>query len=158
MRHASGRPATIGRANTQGPPLTWENDGSRRSLDSSDERRTGSSGTSNSSTSTIKGDLPPIPGVNAGTQRRYDQQATVRHAPSAVGVQREPSDEYDDYEGQYTNGVDSVAAGMGNVQLEDDVPDTTMLDSVILPAIASVSDNLLYINHGTDLGCSCSLA
>ncbi|KAF8891151.1 kinase-like domain-containing protein [Mucidula mucida] len=150
VRHASGRPATIGRAN-QGPPLTWENDGSRRSEgsdDSSYTRRTGSSGSSNHTSSTItvqgggqKGDLPPIP---QGTPKRSfsNDQATVRHAPATTkgsrAVQREPSDEYDDYDAQYTNGVDGVTSGMGNVQLEDDVPDTTMLDSVILPAIASL--------------------
>jgi len=59
-------------------------------------------------------------------------------------VQREPSDEYDDdYDDQYS---DTYRAGstaqlsekMSHVQLEDDLPDTTMLDSVVLPAIASL--------------------
>jgi serine/threonine-protein kinase 24/25/MST4 len=60
-------------------------------------------------------------------RRRVDQQATVRHGVvgnnEGNGVQREPSDEFDDLEDHLP---------------EDDLPDTTMLDSVVLPAIASV--------------------
>lgn len=58
-------------------------------------------------------------------------------------MQREPSDEYEDYGDQYQDTYPSRGAileeGRGEVPLEDELPDTTMLDSVILPAIASVS-------------------
>ena len=51
---------------------------------------------------------------------------------------KEPSDESEDYDDQYENtysqGTPTVVASV-----EDDVPDTTMLDSVVLPAIATVS-------------------
>jgi serine/threonine-protein kinase 24/25/MST4 len=60
-------------------------------------------------------------------------------------VQREPSDEYDDdYDddqySDYTAHADTaqLTDKLSQVQLEDDLPDTTMLDSVILPAIASL--------------------
>jgi hypothetical protein len=92
-----------------------------------------------------------------------DQQATVRHLPAGGAgsagsrssrrtVQREPSDEYEDYDDQYPDPYPSqgsvVQQKLGQVQLEDDLPDTTMLDSVILPAIASVScSTALYLCH-----------
>lgn len=53
---------------------------------------------------------------------------------------REPSDEdnYDDqYASTYPRGA-SVVEQKRAVEEEDELPDTTMLDSVILPAIASV--------------------
>jgi serine/threonine-protein kinase 24/25/MST4 len=74
------------------------------------------------------------------------EQATVRHMPSGslssenlTGHERKPSD--DDYDDQY---LDTYPKG-GTVldkrdepEDDDELPDTTMLDSVILPAIASV--------------------
>lgn len=42
-------------------------------------------------------------------------------------------------EGYNNNHEAALADKMGGVRLEDDLPDTTMLDSVILPAISSVS-------------------
>jgi serine/threonine-protein kinase 24/25/MST4 len=57
------------------------------------------------------------------------------------GIRREPSDEvYDEYEDQYLAHPAAVLHGQPNAhaQLDEDLPDTTMLDSVILPAIASV--------------------
>ncbi|KAJ7492281.1 kinase-like domain-containing protein [Mycena latifolia] len=151
VRHA----ATVGRSQNQvhvsGPPLTWENNGTRRSDGSSDS--SGSYISTNSSI-TVKGDLPPLPPSPAVSSRRSDHQATVRHMPpdnggSRIGnhaVQREPSDEYDDdYDDQYSDTYTTRAGSttqlsekMSHVQLEDDLPDTTMLDSVILPAIASL--------------------
>ncbi|KAJ7459061.1 kinase-like domain-containing protein [Mycena galericulata] len=150
VRHA----ATVGRSQNQiqvsGPPLTWENNGTRRSDGSS-----GSSGSyiSTNSSITVKGDLPPLP-PSPAVSRRVDQQATVRHMPEpAAGsrnshhsVQREPSDEYedDDYDDQYSDytargeSAAQLSEKLGHVQLQDDLPDTTMLDSVILPAIASL--------------------
>lgn len=166
VRHA-GRPATIGRSNpiqVSGPPLTWENNGTSRTGSSNDSgtwgRRgasTGSSGSAIKYSPSIhnKGELPPLP-PSPATPRKFDQQATVRHQPPSapdyssgsrmsqrtVTVQREPSDEYDDYDDQYTDAyppeVDAVAEKMSHAQLDEEVPDTTMLDSVILPAIASV--------------------
>lgn len=71
------------------------------------------------------------------SSRRVDQQATVRHgvvgSNEGNGVQREPSDEYDDLEDHLP---------------EDDLPDTTMLDSVVLPAIASVRQTSLNQQPG----------
>ncbi|KAK7063925.1 hypothetical protein R3P38DRAFT_3382642 [Favolaschia claudopus] len=156
VRHA----ATVGRAHqnpvqVSGPPLTWENNGTRRSDGSSGSG--GSSYLSTNSSITVKGgadqrELPPLP-PSPAQPRRVDQQATVRHMPadnvrnsqhSSVSVPREPSDEYDDeYDDQYTDyghapGAAQLSDKLNQVQLEDDLPDTTMLDSVILPAIASL--------------------
>lgn len=63
-------------------------------------------------------------------------------------VQREPSDEYDDYDDQYVDDTypsprDAPQQKPSQV-LDDDLPDTTMLDSVILPAIASVSASISF--------------
>ncbi|KAF7303118.1 Protein kinase domain-containing protein [Mycena kentingensis (nom. inval.)] len=143
--------ATVGRSQNPipGPPLTWENNGTRRS-DSSGSSGSGSYISSNSSI-TVKGELPPLPPSPAISRRvERDQQATVRHAPepqrgSHRSMQREPSDEYDDdyddqYSDQYTarGSTTQLTEKMNHVQIEDDLPDTTMLDSVILPAIASL--------------------
>jgi len=83
-----------------------------------------------------KGDhLPPIPPVPA---KKYDVEATVKHAlPKGTGtaratVQREPSDEYDDYDEDFVH--QEGQNGNGDTEL----PDTTILDSVVLPALASV--------------------
>jgi len=73
----------------------------------------------------------------------------VRNAPSGVDVntpkrvvQREPSDEFEDYGDTYGDTYPSrsqiLEEARGEVPLEDELPDTTMLDSVILPAIASL--------------------
>jgi len=58
-------------------------------------------------------------------------------------LQREPSDEYEDYGDQYAETYSSTRSNimqqkMQDIHLEDDLPDTTMLDSVVLPAISSV--------------------
>lgn len=49
-----------------------------------------------------------------------------RRQPVVTQVQREPSDDDENYDDQYL----------------EDLPDTTMLDSVILPAIASVGTSI----------------
>ncbi|KAF9065403.1 kinase-like domain-containing protein [Rhodocollybia butyracea] len=114
-----------------------------------------------------KGDLPALPSPtkrtgSSGSGSRYsDQQATVRHMPPVVGnavppphpansrvIQREPSEEYDDdftyedegYAGGYRESNEILEEKLSNTHLDDEleVPDTTMLDSVILPAIASL--------------------
>jgi serine/threonine-protein kinase 24/25/MST4 len=136
------RPGTIGRASgvqTSGPPLTWDYNGTTRSRGSSGSgasiasangsRRDPSAETDTTVTPSItaKPDrLPPL-APSDRTPRKLDQQATVRHGAvgsnEGNGVRRELSDEYDDLEDRLP---------------EDDLPDTTMLDSVVLPAIASV--------------------
>ncbi|KAJ8084896.1 hypothetical protein PM082_003673 [Marasmius tenuissimus] len=154
VRHAS-RPATIGRAQVSGPPLTWENDGNHRA-DASHSSGSSSirSRASASSSITAKGDLPPLPSEARGS--KMSDQSTVRRMPPEVAaasaggsrmsqrsVQREPSDEYEDYDDQYEgerrfNGEDEIEEKMSQTHIDDDVPDTSMLDSVILPAIASL--------------------
>lgn len=57
--------------------------------------------------------------------------------------EREPSDE-DEYDGHHTTtyprGASIVERNLkGDAEDDEELPDTTMLDSVILPAIASVS-------------------
>ena len=73
--------------------------------------------------------------------------------PSAVVSQPQPDphSQFEDYDDQYV--VDTFSSAKSGIlhkiqdmQLDDDdVPDTTMLDSVILPAIASVSNLSFYI-------------
>ncbi|KAF9532120.1 kinase-like domain-containing protein [Crepidotus variabilis] len=157
VRHG-GRPGTIGRANQNsvraatGPPLTWENNGNAPQYDernnSPPNRRVSTS--SQNSSMTAKGDLPPIP-QSAGSSRF--QQSTVRHMPPEnpprpspnAPVQREPSDEYEDYDDQYVDTYSSAKSAVLTQKVqemhldeEQDIPDTTMLDSVVLPAIASL--------------------
>jgi hypothetical protein len=61
-----------------------------------------------------------------------------------VPVQPGSSQVYEDYDDQYPDTYSSTKSSivqqkMQEIQLEDELPDTTMLDSVVLPAIASVS-------------------
>lgn len=151
-----GRPNTIGRSQNSirvsGPPLTWENNCASvhhyEEQSTSPSRRT--SGSSYNSSVTTKGELPPLP-PNASTSRF--EQSTVRHmppgadkpigSPPLVAEQQHP-DEYEDYDDQYVDTYSSTKTNMlhqkmQDIQLEDDLPDTTMLDSVVLPAISSVS-------------------
>ncbi|KAF8665390.1 hypothetical protein AX16_000409 [Volvariella volvacea WC 439] len=156
VRHV-GRPTTIGRSTAPGPPLTWENNGSTH-LDRTTEspyahHGSSSSGSGSSSTyvpsvTTSKGDLPSVPNSASGNPRHYEP-STMRHLPQEAAQaqysnsnknlnghrRREPSDEEDTYEDQYE---DYASQKVEQLQLEDDLPDTTMLDSVILPAIASL--------------------
>lgn len=83
-----------------------------------------------------KGDhLPPIPPPPA---KKYDVEATVKHAllkgsgTTRATVRREPSDEYDDYDEDFAH--QEGQNGNGDTEL----PDTTLLDTVVLPALASV--------------------
>ncbi|KAF8913208.1 kinase-like domain-containing protein [Gymnopilus junonius] len=150
-----GRPNTIGRSQNSvrgsGPSLTWENNGSSSQHDQSysSPTRRASGSASYSSSITTKGDLPPLP-PSAGTPRF--EQSTIRHLPSNIEMPNGNSspvaeqhliDEYDDYDDQYVDTYSSAKAGMlhqkmQDMHLEEDLPDTTMLDSVILPAIASL--------------------
>jgi len=139
---STARPGTIGRASsvlpTSGPQLTWDyNNNTPRSRGSSGSgasiagtngpRRGPSTETDSSGTSSITVKADRFPSADRGSSRRIDQQATVRHgvvsSTEGNGVRREPSDDYDDLEDHLP---------------EDDLPDTTMLDSVVLPAIASL--------------------
>ncbi|KIM70058.1 hypothetical protein SCLCIDRAFT_501543 [Scleroderma citrinum Foug A] len=151
VRHVS-KPGTIGRTNNSikvsGPPLTWEMNGSPPSEVSQSPTATRKR-TSNSSIR--KTELPPLPTSPQSSRRTsYDQQATVRHMPSGgpnnhhdnmqVIDEKRPTDEgnYDeDRTETYPRGV-NVVQNKAVVDDEDDLPDTTMLDSVILPAIASL--------------------
>ena len=142
VRHAG----TVGRAQanpvqSSGPPLTWEMNGRAPSEDSSNSSSTltaGRRGVSDSSSMTAsinnKGDLPPLPpsAPASAASKRFDQQATIRHG--ANGLSREPSDEEDYDNGDYS--------GPNHHDVDDDLPDTSMLDSVVLPAIASVRSRL----------------
>ena len=75
-----------------------------------------------------------------------ETKGSPRGSPTApVAPRREPSDEYEDYDDQYVDTYSSAKGTMLHQKMQDihvedeDLPDTTMLDSVILPAIASVS-------------------
>ena len=152
VRHG-GRPNTIGRSQNSiraaGPPLTWENNGA--SVHHYEEQPISPSRRSSyNSSAPAKGELPPLP-PSASTPRF--EQDTVRHlppgaekpksSPPPVAEQQHPG-EYEDYDDQYVDNYSSTKTNMlhqkmQDIQLEDDLPDTTMLDSVVLPAIASVS-------------------
>lgn len=70
--------------------------------------------------------------------KKHDVEATVKHAlPKGSGtaratVQREPSDGFDDYDEDFVQREGQN--GNGDAELQD----TTLLDSVVLPALASV--------------------
>ncbi|KAF9056024.1 STE/STE20/YSK protein kinase [Panaeolus papilionaceus] len=165
VRHG-GRPSTIGRAqpnpiHVSSPPLTWENNGTRGHDEHSPSPPSSSKRTSYINTSADKVELPPLP-PSAGSNGRFEQ-STVRHMPPGVDhrskngaspvtsqpyapahqIQREPSDEFEDYDDQYpdtysTSKSSVVTQKLQAMNLEDDLADTTMLDSVVLPAIASL--------------------
>ena len=90
-------------------------------------------------------DLPPLP-TTPGKPRRFNQD-TVRHVPATAAervgnqrpLERERSDGYDEYEGPYSAKVDGLRHQLEDAQLDDELADTTLLDSVVLPAIASVN-------------------
>lgn len=83
-----------------------------------------------------KGDhLPPIPPPPV---KKYDVEATVKHAlqkgsgTTRAAVRREPSDEFDDYDEDFVHREGKNGNG------DTELPDTTLLDSVVLPALASL--------------------
>lgn len=107
-----------------------------------------------------KNELPPLPPSAKPSQTQFEPD-TVRtvqapvlperpgHSnPNAVHhsqpVRREPSEDFEDYDDQYEDEtyhggrLVAVQDKMNDVHLDDDLPDTTMLDSVVLPAIASL--------------------
>lgn len=157
IRHG-GRPNTIGRAHNSiraatGPPLTWENNETAPRYDGpplSSQQRVPDP-TPSAPVAERGRNLPPIPPLTANSPPF--QQSTVRNMPPvennrsashSVPVQHAPSEDYDDYDDQYADTYSSTKSSivqqkMRDMQLEDELPDTTMLDSVVLPAIASVS-------------------
>ncbi|KAG6889342.1 hypothetical protein C0995_001750 [Termitomyces sp. Mi166 len=153
VRH-NNRSSTIGRSVTvSGPPLTWEHHDTGR-LDSSDPATPRGSGSRSKYTSSIntKGELPPLPPSEPHTPSSSSgsfSQSTIRHMPPSAhspqkdsrrSVQQEPSDEYEDYDDQYVDypTKSDPLERIEDLHLDDELPDTTMLDSVILPAIASL--------------------
>lgn len=145
---------TIGRSNNvpvSGPPLTWENHSNTGRSDGSDgsskTHRVTNTGSVKYASTIDTRDLPPLPPSAPPTPNSNNfSQSTVRHMPpgtptksSQRPVQREPSDEYDDYDDQYVDyPMKDPSQKMADLHLDDELPDTTMLDSVILPAIASL--------------------
>jgi serine/threonine-protein kinase 24/25/MST4 len=161
VRHG-GRPGTIGRnqnsVRVPGPPLTWENDeGYAERQDESIQPPSNRASTSFGSSVAAKAtSLPPLPPSPATS--RFEQ-STVRHMPPqqkpsipvATPAEQQHQDAYEDYDDQYVETYSTTKGSMIQQKLQeqiedDDLPDTTMLDSVILPAIASVSYhfNLLH--------------
>lgn len=110
-------------------------------------RRTGSE-ISLQSSITAKGErLPPLPPSTprtptSPTSSIYDTQATIRHAEAPMPhkvVQQIEEDEEEDY-GELLDPepYPPMAPQHDNNRHLHDLPDTAMLDSVVLPAIASV--------------------
>jgi len=100
------------------------------------------------------GELPPLP-PSASSQKTQFQQSTVRHmppgtiekpqsSPTAAVFSQPQTPQLEDYDDQYV--VDTFSSAKSGIlhkiqdmqSDDDDFPDTTMLDSVILPAIASL--------------------
>lgn len=156
IRH--GGRNTIGRAHPSiraaaGPSLTWENNDTAPRYDGpslSPQQRI--SDPPQSSPVGAKGarTLPPVPFSSANSPAF--QQSTIRNTQpvendrgvlGVVPVQQGASEDYEDYDDQYpdtySSTKSSIVQKMQDIQLEDELPDTTMLDSVVLPAIASVS-------------------
>lgn len=106
-------------------------------------RRTGSEISLHSSI-TAKGErLPPLPPSvpQTPTSPVYDSQATIRHAeppaPSRVPPDLGDDDEEEDY-GELLEPQPYPHMEPQHDKHMQDLPDTAMLDSVVLPAIASV--------------------
>lgn len=166
VRHVS-RQATIGRKDANsyvqnGPPSPTRarpNAHVNVNNNTSSPRRTGSE-ISLQSSITAKGErLPPIPTPGphppsspTKSTRSFDTQATIRHAeppaPPAAGHSNSNSisvrdyveeDEEEDYgELLEQEPYPPMAPQHDNNRHLQDLPDTAMLDSVVLPAIASV--------------------
>lgn len=127
--------------------------------------RRGQSSSSTLSSVTTRGDIPPSPSSStpSSPSKQRSEQGTVRHAtvqstqsnrvqPNATDYaipqrnhrtnHREPSDEEDDYDDHYVDTYSAktgaVHQKMADMHLEEELSDTTLLDSVVLPAISSV--------------------
>ncbi|KAF8743700.1 hypothetical protein AX14_001226 [Amanita brunnescens Koide BX004] len=136
---STARPATMGRAqaykHAAGEPRIWE---------SEEDWPDDSAQAGEEIPITHNRDLPPLP-TTPGKPRRFNQD-TVRHVPATAAervgnqrpLERERSDGYDEYEGPYSAKVDGLRHQLEDAQLDDELADTTLLDSVVLPAIASL--------------------
>ncbi len=145
-------------------PLTWENGDNTSYGREHSHSPTKANSSTYSASVTAKGDLPPLPSPGAS---RFEQ-STVRHAPLPAEkspVTEQHADAYEDYDDQFVDTYSSVKGGiiqqkMQDMHLDDDLPDTTMLDSVVLPAIASVSGSavdeygvLIFLLSSCSRGC-----
>ncbi|KAI5115709.1 hypothetical protein M0805_004055 [Coniferiporia weirii] len=163
VRHV-GRQSTIGRkdaanlgyannanayANANGPPISppraRQNVQAHTNGTPTGPRRTGSEISLQSSVSTKNDRLPPLPPSvpQTPTMSSYnDSQATVRHAEppvqSSVALQLADDEEEDYGELLDPEPYPPMAPQHDNNRHLQDLPDTAMLDSVVLPAIASL--------------------
>ena len=134
---STAHPATIGRTQAYVEPQIWE---SEEDWPNGSSAQAGQDVSGHALSIANKRDLPPLP---PGTPRRFNQ-GTVRHMPAAENarnqrpIERERSDGSDDYEGAK---VDGLRHQMEDARLDDELGDTTLLDSVVLPAIASVKSS-----------------
>ncbi|KAJ3767665.1 kinase-like domain-containing protein [Lentinula raphanica] len=135
-------------ASSQGSSVTLTNNkGDLPPLPAS-AKRTGSSG-STSRYSDQQATVRHMPPGTSAAGAAAGPSAAPRPGNSRV-VHREPSDDYDDdftyedeegYAGGYRQSSDILEEKISGMNIADDeleAPDTTMLDSVILPAIASL--------------------
>jgi serine/threonine-protein kinase 24/25/MST4 len=80
--------------------------------------------------------------MTAKPRREDSYEGTVRRTAPPPPAAREGSDDYeDDYDRDYAAYQD------GPPPSDDDLPDSTMLDSVVLPAIASVRRFVYPLRH-----------
>ncbi|KAJ3796669.1 kinase-like domain-containing protein [Lentinula aff. detonsa] len=114
-------------------------------------KKTGSSGSGSKYSdqqATVR-HMPPGAGAGATATATATTTASVSRPGNSRVVHREASDDYDDdftyeddegYAGGFRQSNEILEEKISTFQLTDDldVPDTTMLDSVILPAIASL--------------------
>lgn len=140
---------------------SWENGNARQSMNSSSssipqtDRRMATPSLSLSVST--KGDvLPPIPTkVSPITPSggRFDAQATVRNNVAGEPNHTPEGSGSDDYDEDYDDDLDPYPAMSpqhdNNKHLQEEVPvsDVTMLDSVILPAIASVRTSVFCLKN-----------
>ncbi|KZT08744.1 Pkinase-domain-containing protein [Laetiporus sulphureus 93-53] len=149
VRHAT----TIGRAqptvHVSGPPLTWENNMNGKGSAHSDDPATPTASSASSSTFTAHKDRDVSESTRATSvssraglpaapaPKKTDQHATIRNGTGVRAV-RQPSDEYEGYEGPDLDAFPTPMPANHHDVVDEELPDTTMLDSVVLPAIASL--------------------
>lgn len=149
MRNAA-RQATIGRQQAfavSGPPLTWENDGAGSSRSSTPSGSGESTSSSVHLSTNARPNLPPKPASSSVSSqtpstpsRRVssDGQSTLRNMPTSINGspnRREVPSPCETYQDEHVTVSDANA---NDHHPEDNYSETAMLDSVILPAIASV--------------------
>lgn len=106
------------------------------------------SSTSSSSLITVKGELPALPGKRVTYDDQNPDQGTVRTTPkrsregsyeSNRSVRSDDSDRERRAEAVRLQLTNAHLEDEEDADVEDDLDERTMLDSVVLPAIASVS-------------------